>query len=103
MPVLAPPLPRLCCQEPSVTSQCRLPLAQIHEHILLHGDIRKKTKIKVAGEEMEVETLMAEEDEDTVKKPTAEYANRESFLIMRDRWAGATAGSVAACGFVDTG
>ncbi|PNH09255.1 hypothetical protein TSOC_004141 [Tetrabaena socialis] len=58
---------------------------KIHEHILLHGDIRKKTKIKVAGQEMEVETLMAEEDEDTVKQPTAQYANRESFIVMRDR------------------
>ncbi len=51
---------------------------------------------------MEVETLMAEEDEDTVKKPTAEYANRESFLIMRDRWVPAIVCSEAACGFRHT-
>nr|BDS00526.1 light-activated cation selective ion channel [synthetic construct] len=37
---------------------------KIHEHILLYGDIRKKTKINVAGEEMEVETMVDQEDEE---------------------------------------
>ncbi|GIL89020.1 hypothetical protein Vretifemale_16924 [Volvox reticuliferus] len=58
---------------------------KIHEHILLYGDIRKVQKIKVAGQEMEVETMMSEEAADTVKKSTAHFANRESFLIMRDK------------------
>ncbi|EFJ51427.1 hypothetical protein VOLCADRAFT_79664 [Volvox carteri f. nagariensis] len=58
---------------------------KIHEHILLYGDIRKVQKIRVAGEELEVETLMTEEAPDTVKKSTAQYANRESFLTMRDK------------------
>ncbi|GFR44466.1 hypothetical protein Agub_g5727 [Astrephomene gubernaculifera] len=58
---------------------------KIHEHILLYGDIRKTTKIKVAGEELEVETMVAEEDEDTVKKGTGQYASRESFIVMRDK------------------
>nr|AEL28924.1 chimeric channelrhodopsin C1V1 variant 2 [synthetic construct] len=36
---------------------------KIHEHILLYGDIRKKQKITIAGQEMEVETLVAEEED----------------------------------------
>lgn len=58
---------------------------QIHEHILLYGDIRKKQKVNVAGQEMEVETMVHEEDDETQKVPTAKYANRDSFIIMRDR------------------
>nr|AHH02107.1 CoChR [synthetic construct] len=38
----------------------------IHQHIIIYGDIRKKTKINVAGEEMEVETMVDQEDEETV-------------------------------------
>ncbi|GLC48444.1 hypothetical protein PLESTB_000098500 [Pleodorina starrii] len=58
---------------------------KIHEHILLYGDIRKVQKIKVAGQELEVETMMTEEGQDTVKKSTGHLANRESFLNMRDK------------------
>nr|AHH02096.1 protein 85 [synthetic construct] len=39
---------------------------KIHEHILKHGDIRKTTHLRIAGEEKEVETFVEEEDEDTV-------------------------------------
>nr|AHH02141.1 protein 116 [synthetic construct] len=33
---------------------------QIHKHILLYGDIRKKVMVNVAGEQMEVETMVEE-------------------------------------------
>nr|AHH02106.1 Chronos [synthetic construct] len=36
---------------------------KIHEHILIHGDIRKTTTINVAGENMEIETFVDEEEE----------------------------------------
>nr|AHH02115.1 protein 92 [synthetic construct] len=39
---------------------------KIREHILIHGDIRKKTTIVIAGESLEVEEFVDEEDEDTV-------------------------------------
>nr|AIE89247.2 CsChrimson [synthetic construct] len=39
---------------------------KIHEHILIHGDIRKTTKMEIGGEEVEVEEFVEEEDEDTV-------------------------------------
>ena len=55
---------------------------QIFEHILIHGDIRKTTKLQVAGEEVEIEEFVEEEGEDTVKHSTAELANRESFVNM---------------------
>ena len=62
--------------------------SQIHEHILIHGDIRKKTVLQVAGETVEVEAYMDEDeadDEGVVKYDTAGLANRSSFLVMRDR------------------
>nr|AHH02114.1 protein 123 [synthetic construct] len=31
---------------------------KIHEHILIHGDIRTKTKVSVAGQDVEVETFV---------------------------------------------
>ena len=58
------------------------PHSQIFEHILIHGDIRKTTKLQVAGEEIEVEEFVDEEGEDTVKHSTKELANRESFVKM---------------------
>ena len=36
---------------------------QIHEHILIHGDIRKKTTLQVAGETVEIEQYVEDEDE----------------------------------------
>nr|AHH02146.1 protein 119 [synthetic construct] len=39
---------------------------KIHYHILKHGDIRKTTKVNIAGEEVNVETYVEEEDEETV-------------------------------------
>nr|AER29833.1 ChR2-EYFP-betabR [synthetic construct] len=35
----------------------------IHEHILIHGDIRKTTKLNIGGTEIEVETLVEDEAE----------------------------------------
>nr|AER58217.1 channelopsin 1 [Chlamydomonas yellowstonensis] len=58
---------------------------KIHEHILKHGDIRKTTHLRIAGEEKEVETFVEEEDEDTAKHSTKELANRGSFIVMRDK------------------
>ena len=55
---------------------------KIFEHILIHGDIRKKTKMQVGGEEIEVEELVDEEGDDTVKHDTKELANRASFIVM---------------------
>lgn len=57
----------------------------IHEHILLYGDIRKTTVVEIAGEKVEIEEYVEEEDEETVKHSTKELANRGSFIIMRDR------------------
>jgi hypothetical protein len=63
------------------------PRLQIHEYILIHGDIRKKTTINVAGEDMEIEEFVEEEDPSAgaVSQGTAQYANRGSFLVMRDQ------------------
>ena len=59
---------------------------QIHEYILEHGDIRKKTTIKIAGIDTEVERFVEEEEEGAVKHSTAELAQRRgSFLLIRDR------------------
>jgi hypothetical protein len=58
---------------------------QIHEHILIHGDIRKTTKMNIAGEEMEIETFVDEEEEGGVHHGTAELAHRASFQKMGDR------------------
>nr|AHH02120.1 NsChR [synthetic construct] len=37
---------------------------KIREHILIHGDLRTTTTVNVAGEEMQVETMVAAEDAD---------------------------------------
>lgn len=60
---------------------------QIHEHILLHGDYRKKVSIDVAGEKMEVEEMVdsEEEGEGIVQHDTLKYAKRGSFLLMKDQ------------------
>ena len=57
---------------------------QIKEHILKHGDIRKKTKVEVAGQQVEVDTFVEEEDEETVKAPADKYAGRPSFQRLRE-------------------
>lgn len=72
---------------------------QIREHILIHGNLTKTVTVKVAGDEMEVEEFVDAEEEGAVNKGTQNLANRESFLVMRDRlkaqvrlhcWAGVT-------------
>ena len=53
-------------------------------HILKHGDIRKKTKLRVGTGVVEVETFVNEEEEgETVTKNAAEYADRRSFQNLR--------------------
>jgi hypothetical protein len=69
----------------AVNSIPALSIMQIHEYILVHGDIRVKTKVNVAGEEMELETFVDNEHEEgAVKHSTADFAKRGSFLVMRD-------------------
>ena len=77
----APQICREPCQNDRVNRVLLLWL-QIFEHILIHGDIRKTTKLAVAGEEVEVEEFVEEEDEDTVKHSTTALAKRESFVNM---------------------
>lgn len=55
---------------------------QIHNHILVHGDIRKKKTVNVAGEDMVIEEFVEEEDDDTIRHSTAHLANRQSFVNM---------------------
>ena len=44
-----------------------------------------KTRVNVAGEELELETFVDnEEEEGAVKHSTANLAKRGSFLVMRD-------------------
>ncbi|KAK9807728.1 hypothetical protein WJX72_007297 [[Myrmecia] bisecta] len=57
---------------------------KIHEHILIHGDIRKKVHHTVLGKDEVIEEMVDEEDEETERHPTAGLANRESFIMMRD-------------------
>lgn len=57
---------------------------QIKAHILKHGDIRKKTKVNVGNEVVEVETFMEEEDEETYTKDPTQYADRRSFSKIRE-------------------
>lgn len=61
---------------------------QIHQHVLIHGDLRKSQKIMVAGEEMEIETMLhmdEAEDEGVVKHSTEKLGKRASFVRMRDQ------------------
>eukprot|EP01025_Chloroclados_australasicus_P047781 TRINITY_DN5390_c0_g2_i2.p1 TRINITY_DN5390_c0_g2~~TRINITY_DN5390_c0_g2_i2.p1 ORF type:complete len:496 (-),score=45.90 TRINITY_DN5390_c0_g2_i2:313-1647(-) len=58
---------------------------KIHQHILKYGDLRKTTKVSGLGQETEVETMVEEEDEETTKYSTENYAKRQSFLRMRDQ------------------
>lgn len=57
----------------------------IHKHIIMYGDLRKKVKVNVAGEEMELEQYQDEQDDETVKYSTEPLASRNSFITMRDR------------------
>ena len=57
----------------------------IHKHIIMYGDLRKKVKVNVAGEEMELEQYQDEQDDETIKYSTEPLASRNSFITMRDR------------------
>jgi len=58
---------------------------KIHEHIIIHGNLVKPTKLSVAGMEIETEEMVEENEEGAIDKGTGHLANRESFIIMRDR------------------
>ncbi len=67
---------------------CRPPThtpTQIHEHIIIHGNITKPTKVKVAGVEIDAEEMVEHDDPEGVDKGTQQLANRESFIMMRNR------------------
>ncbi|GFH12230.1 channelopsin 1 [Haematococcus lacustris] len=64
---------------------------KIHEHIIVHGNITKKTKITLAGEPVEVEEYIDSNEVDPAEmdqvqdKGTQALAHRQSFLVMRNR------------------
>ncbi|KAL6758558.1 channelopsin 1 [Haematococcus lacustris] len=64
---------------------------KIHEHIIVHGNITKKTKITLAGEPVEVEEYVDSNEVDPAEmdqvqdKGTQALAHRQSFLVMRNR------------------
>lgn len=57
----------------------------IHKHIIMYGDLRKKVKVQIAGEEMELEQYQDEQDEETIKYSTEPLASRNSFIHMRNQ------------------
>lgn len=57
----------------------------IHKHIIMYGDLRKKVKVQVAGQEMELEQYQDEQDDETIKYSTDVLASRNSFIQMRDQ------------------
>jgi hypothetical protein len=57
----------------------------IHKHIIIYGDLRKKVKVNVAGQEVEVEQYQEELDEETVKHPTDVLGQRQSFINIRNQ------------------
>jgi hypothetical protein len=57
----------------------------IHKHIIIHGDLRKKVKVNVAGQEVEVEQYQEELDEETVKHSTDALGQRQSFINIRNQ------------------
>nr|AER58218.2 channelopsin 2 [Chlamydomonas raudensis] len=58
---------------------------KIYQHILIHGDIRKKTTMQVGGEDVEVEEFVDEDDEEGVRQANTQLANRESFVHMAEQ------------------
>ncbi|KAJ9529751.1 hypothetical protein QJQ45_014527 [Haematococcus lacustris] len=64
---------------------------KIHEHIIVHGNITKKTQFTLAGEPVEVEeyvdtdNIKPEEMDQVQDKGTQAIANRQSFMVMRNR------------------
>lgn len=58
---------------------------QIHEYILIHGDIRKKVHHNILGQDEEIEEFVNEEDDQTTKMSSQGIASRKSFVRVRDR------------------
>eukprot|EP00191_Tetraselmis_sp_GSL018_P008177 CAMPEP_0177608700 /NCGR_PEP_ID=MMETSP0419_2-20121207/18620_1 /TAXON_ID=582737 /ORGANISM="Tetraselmis sp., Strain GSL018" /LENGTH=530 /DNA_ID=CAMNT_0019103425 /DNA_START=465 /DNA_END=2057 /DNA_ORIENTATION=+ len=58
---------------------------KIHEHILIHGDVRRPMKVNVLGKEYNLNCFVTdEEQEDDERTSTAHYANRSSFIKMKE-------------------
>ena len=56
----------------------------IHEHILVHGDVRRPIEVTVFGKETSLSCFVENDDvEDDVRTSTAEYANRASFVKIQ--------------------
>lgn len=51
----------------------------------MYGDLRKKVKVQVAGQEMELEQYQDEQDDETIKYSTEPLASRNSFINMRNQ------------------
>ena len=77
---MAHPLPPCCCRVPLLLllllQLSRFPRASTASAPPL------SYLLQVAGEEVEIEEFVEEEDEDTVKHSTKALANRESFVNM---------------------
>lgn len=63
---------------------------KVKEHIIIHGDLRKKTKVSWLGQEMEVEGWVDEDEAhdpkaEVVRHSTQAYKRRASFNRIRDR------------------
>uniref|UniRef100_A0A7S3QU15 Channelopsin 1 n=1 Tax=Dunaliella tertiolecta TaxID=3047 RepID=A0A7S3QU15_DUNTE len=60
---------------------------RIRQHIIIHGNLTKKTKINIAGDTVDVEEYVDsnDKDSDVVNNGTKEFSNRHSFMVMKDR------------------
>ena len=58
---------------------------QIHEHILVNGDVRRPLTVNVFGSEQTLNCFVLNDDEeDDQRTSTKEYANRTSFVKMKE-------------------
>eukprot|EP00983_Pelagomonas_calceolata_P017060 535265-Pelagomonas_calceolata.AAC.6 len=80
------------CELDELTGKCmRFSLlrasTQIRQHIIIHGNLTKKTKINIAGDTVDVEEYVDsnDKDSDVVNNGTKEFSNRHSFMVMKDR------------------
>ena len=72
-------------------------LLQIHEHILIYGDIRVKTKVKLGPEEVEIEEFVSDEQEEGAVKHSISglLARRPSFMLMSHNMKAQVSGAVS--------
>mmetsp|Transcript_2452 Transcript_2452/g.6189 ORF Transcript_2452/g.6189 Transcript_2452/m.6189 type:complete len:631 (-) Transcript_2452:284-2176(-) len=58
---------------------------EIHKHIIIHGDVRRPVTVKALGRQVSVNCFVdKEEEEEDERISTKTYANRNSFVKMRD-------------------